>query len=222
MATQFPILQAEKRSALGSRSVSRLRQQGKLPAVIYGHKQDPQTVSLDPKATSLLLRQHAHIVEVQHDGTSEPCLFKEVQWDHLGTTMIHIDFARVDLTEEITVEIGIRLVGEPAGLKEEGAYLEQQLTELEIKCLAVNIPAEIVAKVDHLNVDEVLEVKDLVLPEGVKAVTDPDTIVAAVRIAKALEEEPTAVPAEGAAAEPEVIGKKEEGEEGEAAAEEKK
>lgn len=216
MATQFPVLKADKRSDLGSRATTRLRQQGRLPAVIYGHKQNPVTVCLDPKQTGQLLRQHAHIVEVQHDGTSEPCLFKEVQWDHLGTTMIHVDFARVDLTEEITVEIGIRLVGEPVGLKEEGAFVEQPLAQLEIKCLAVNIPGEIVAKIEHLGVDEALMVKDLVLPEGVKAVTDAEKIVAAVHIAKALEE-PTVAPAEGAAAEPEVIGKKEEGEEGEAA-----
>ncbi len=211
MATnQIPRLEAQPRTSMGSRNALRIRKAGQLPAVIYGHKQAPVHVTVDKKAFIELAHRNVHLLEVAVGSATEPCLIKELQWDYLGSNVIHVDLARVDLTEKVTLEVEIELVGDPVGTKQAGAFLQQFHNVIEIECLATQIPELIKVDVSHLNVDEHLEVKDIKLPEGVTAVTDGDVAIAGVVIAVAEEE-----PAAGAAGEPEVIGKKPE--EGEAA-----
>ena len=213
---EIPKLQVAPRPRLGKRYSLRLRKEGKLPAVIYGHKQDPVHVALDRKAMTDLLHRNTHLLEVALDAHTEPCLVKDVQWDHLGAHVIHVDLARVDLTERVKVDVSVELTGEAVGLKEAGTLLEQYLAEIEVECLATDIPDAIKADVSHLGVEDSLLVKDIKLPEGVSTTASPEAIVAAVHTIKE-EVEPVAA-AEGTAAEPEVIGKKaEEGAEGEAA-----
>lgn len=212
MATnQIPRLAASPRTLMGSRNTLRIRKAGKLPAVIYGHKQEPLHVTVDKNEFIELAHRNVHLLEISVGSNSEPCLIKELQWDHLGSNVIHVDLARVDLTEKVTLEVEIELVGEPIGTKQAGAFLQQFHNVIEIQCLATQIPELIKVDVTHLKVDEHLEVKDIKLPEGVTAVTDGDVAIAGVVVAVAEEE-----PAGGTTAEPEVIGKKLE--EGEAAA----
>ncbi|MCC6581785.1 MAG: 50S ribosomal protein L25 [Phycisphaeraceae bacterium] len=217
MATNtIPSVQAEKRDRLGSRYAARQRKLGRLPGVIYGHQKDPLHVSMDREEVVHILHARAHLMEVVVDAKSEPCLVKSVQWDHLGSKIIHIDLARVDLTERVRVHVDLEFTGEAIGLKQAGAILEHPLNSLEIECLATQIPQSVIVDVHNLDVDQFLTVKELVLPEGVKAIAGPDTIVVAVHVVSE-EPEPTAAVAEGATAgtEPEVIGRpaKEEGEE---------
>jgi large subunit ribosomal protein L25 len=198
-------LKVEPRTELGSRRTFRLRNAGKMPVVIYGHKKDPLHVSADAKQMSDLLHEHTRLLEVHVDNHVEPCLIKEVQWNHLGSQIIHVDLARVDLTEKVTVPVLVVLIGEPKGAKEAGAFLSHPVTEIEVECLVTQIPDEILADVANLGVDESLTAGELTLPEGVKLVSEPDTIIAQVQIAQ--EEEEPVVAAEGEAAEPELIRK---------------
>jgi large subunit ribosomal protein L25 len=216
MATQqIPQIPVQNRPALGTRATVRLRQGGQLPAVIYGHGQDPVHVAVDAKAMSDLLQHHARLIEAVTDGQGQACLVKDVQWDHLGSQIIHVDLARVDLDESVTVEVGLEFVGEPKGIKEAGAFMEHPTTAIEVECRAGNIPESIRVDVSGLAVGDTLTVEDLTLPEGVKAVSDPDTVVAAIHVAVEEEEAvPEAAEGEAATAEPEVIGRKP-GEEGE-------
>lgn len=222
MATQtagapLKTLQVEARQTLGSRESIKLRKAGKMPLVIYGHKKDPLHVAADAKEVTDLLHHHVRLLEVRVDNHVEPCLVKEVQWDHLGSRIIHVDLARVDLTEKVTVPVEVTLIGEAKGLKEAGAYLSHPVTEIEVECLVTQIPDEIQADVSNLGVDDALLASQLPLPPGVTLVSDPEAIVAQVQIAQ--EEEAEAAPAEGEAAEPELIRKPAaEGEEGEGAA----
>lgn len=212
---EIPKIKVENRTVLGSRYSHRLRKTGKLPAVIYGHHQDPIHVSVDGDELHDLLHKNTHLLEVLIGSKSEPCLVRDVQWNHLGSEILHVDLARVDLTERVHVEVEIELTGEAVGLKEAGAFLEQQLTMLEIECLATEIPDKIKVDVSELKVDEAVTVAHVKLPEGVTTKEDPETIIAAIHIIA--EEVAAPVAAEGAA-EPEVIGKKvEEGAEGAAA-----
>ena len=150
------------------------------------------------------------------DATIEPCLIKDVQWDHLGSNILHADLARVDLTESVTVNVDLELTGEAVGLKEAGAILENPVTELEVQCQAGNIPASIKIDVTNLNIGDTIMVADIQLPEGVVAADDPETVIATMRVlAEEVEEEPV----EATEGEPEVIGKKPE-EEGAAEAKE--
>lgn len=205
---QIPTLQAHSRGKLGTHESARLRKAGRLPAVIYGHKKDPVHVTCDYKQLYDLVSQHARVVEVHHDGAKESCLIKDVQWDHLGARLVHLDFARVDLNERVKVDVQVNFTGEAVGLKEAGAFIEYPVTSIEVECLVTEIPESLTADVSHLAVGDTLTVKDLALPPGVTAVTDGDVVLASVSLAAEEEVLAPAAPGEEGAAEPEVIGRK--------------
>lgn len=202
---QLPQINAEPRDHLGTRYARRLRHTGRLPAVIYGHKQDPVHVSVDSLELSNLLHHNVHVVETVLDDKAEPCLIKDVQWDHLGSTIVHLDLTRVDLTETVTVSVAIELVGEAVGLKEAHAILDHPLSDIEIACLASQIPESIKADVSSLEVGQSMTVADLDLPKGVSCTLADDAVIATIRVMAAEPEAEEEAPAvEG---EPQVIGK---------------
>jgi large subunit ribosomal protein L25 len=208
-----PTLQAQPRDKVGTRYAKRLRADGRLPIVIYGHGHKPVHASVDTRELHDVLDGSAQLVEVNVDGQPTPCLIKDVQYDYLDRDPVHVDLAIVNLDEEVEVEVAIELEGEAKGLSEAGALLDQQMTSLLISCKANNIPDVIEHDVSELGVGESVTVADLTLPEGVTAADDADKLVAHL-VVQAVQEEPED---EAAAddAEPEVIdkGKKEEGEE---------
>ncbi len=200
----IPTLEMNPRTRIGTRYAKRDREAGRLPGVVYGHKQDPVHVTLDAKAFRDLLEEETHLIAIKLEGKSEHCLIKDVQWDHLGKHMIHVDLTRVDLSEEVEVEVELTLTGEAIGLKEDGAILEHPVTAVTVKCRADSIPEHLEHDISGLNVGDTLTVADLVAIEGVAFTDDPETIIASISIAAAIEEEETT---EAAEAEPEVIGK---------------
>jgi len=212
MAVSTANVTVKKRDQLGSRANKRLRDAGHLPGVVYGHKQDVIPVTLPKKEVVGYLNKGTHVFALSIDGATENVLVKEVQYDHLGIEVIHVDFARVDLNERVEVTVPIELKGEPKG-EADGGKLTQQLADIEIECLVTEIPDAIRHNVSDMGMDAVLHVKELTLPAGVTAITDGEVIVAMVREPIVHDETPAAV--EGVA-EPEVIGKKEK-EEAEAA-----
>ncbi len=142
-------------------------------------------------------------------------LIRDLQWDALGHAILHADFARVSADERITLDIRVELRGTSPGVTA-GGVLVQQLHNLHVECPVISVPESIRVNVGDLQIDQILHVRDLILPEGVVVKNDPEAIVAQVT-QKVVEGE---TPAEAVAeqAEPEVIGKKKE-EEGEEAAE---
>ena len=204
---------AKSRNELGSRANKRLRDSGFVPGVIYGHKEAVVPVTLPKKALVGHINQGAHLFDLSVDGRSEKCLVKEVQYDHLGIEVLHIDFARVSLDEKVEITVALELRGTPKG-EDDGGVLQQVLNELHVECLVTDIPNVIRHSVADMALNDVLHIRDLKLPDGVKALQDPDQIVATVK--EILDETAEAVvaPVEGAA-EPEIIGKKKE--DGEAA-----
>ena len=216
MATQAPQIQASKREQLGSRANKRLRDAGHLPGVVYGHKEAIIPVTLPKKEVVNHLNKGAHLFDLTLDGKAEKVLVKEVQYDHLGLEVIHVDFARVSLDEKVEVTVPLELKGTPKG-EEEGAVLQQIVNELELRCKVTDIPDVIRYDVSEMALHDVVHISDLKLPGNVKALQDADLVVAKV---EEVEEEAAAPAAEAAEGEPEVIGKKaEEGAEGAAAAE---
>ncbi len=207
-ATQ-PKIKAEVRERTGTRYAARTRAQGKLPAVIYGHKKDPVHIAVDAKELTELLHHNAHLIDVDVAGKSEPCLVKDIQWDYLGRDLIHVDLARVNLSEEVEVEIEIELAGQAAGLKEVGALLEQSSNTIQVKCRADAIPEKLTHDVSEMTIGDSLLVSGLTMPAGVTAVSDPDTLVAHLSVTKIQVEEEETVEGEE---QPEVIGGKPEDE----------
>src|SRR5690242_19757222 len=142
MAIQAPTVSAQARTALGSRANKRLRDSGLLPGVIYGHKEAVVPVTLPKKEVVNHLVRGAHLFDLALDGKSEKVLVKEVQYDHLGMEVLHVDFARVSLDEKVEVTVPVELKGEPRGA-EEGGVLQQIISALEVECLVTDIPEKI-------------------------------------------------------------------------------
>ena len=216
MATPTIQVTAKPRSELGSRANKRLRDSGMLPGVVYGHKEAVVPVTLPRKELVSHLNRGAHVFELALEGKNERVLVKEVQYDHLGLEVIHVDFARVSLDEKVKVTVPIELKGTPKG-EADGGVLQQIVSEIEVECLVTEIPDAIRHNVSELGLNEVLHIRDLKLPPGVRAIPDGEVIVATVKEIAETE----AVPAEGETAEPEVIGRKAGEEEAEAAPEKK-
>ncbi len=208
----IPTLKSESRKAAGTRAAKRLRLAGKLPAIVYGHKIDPLSLTLDYHEVELNLEHGTHVVNLDLNGEVQPCLFKDAQYDHLGIKLLHVDFSRVSLDERVKVHVQIEFRGQAKGIAE-GGVLHHELAEIEIECPAMDIPDKIRVDVSDLGVDDVLHVKDLTLDEGHVATNDPEAVVAMVR--EPLVKEEDEVDAEAAAGEapasgdgePEVITK---------------
>jgi large subunit ribosomal protein L25 len=209
------ILEAEGREAAGTRAARRLRRTGKLPAIIYGHGEAPETVAVPVRELANLVEHGTHLVELRVNGTPRQVLIKEVQFDHLGIEPVHVDFARVDLHERVTVSVPLEFRGTPAGVNEGGLFDPSQV-DLEIECLVTEIPDSIRVNVADLQVGDMLHVRELPLPPNVTAVTSPETIVCSVR-AKLTAEAAEAAEMEEAEAQPEIIGRKEKEEDEEGA-----
>lgn len=160
----------------GSRVARRLRAQGRVPAIVYGHKEPPQPISLARADVWLMIKKSAHLAELKIGDKTETALVKDIQWDHLGKEIIHMDFARVDAQEEVHTEVNLETHGQPRGLSE-GGVLEILVHTLPIVCRAGSIPDSIRVELGELHLGESVHVRDLKLPEGVLADTAPDLLL---------------------------------------------
>ena len=211
MGHDTPTIEVATRERTGTRYAKRLRDAGRLPAVIYGRGNDPVHVSLDTIETINHLQDGIHVIDVRVDGgTVETCLIKELQFGHLGDDVVHVDFTRVDLHQIVTVNVPINITGTAKGTKEEGAMLVVVRSQIEISCKVSDIPSEI--KVDISEMEESLTIGELDLPEGVTPSLDAEKHVCHIEFQAVEEVEPdaeaTEVDADGS--EPEVITEKKE------------
>jgi large subunit ribosomal protein L25 len=197
-------LVAEKREGRGTRAAQRLRAKGKIPGVVYGHKEATVSIALDGDALRQTIRHGVRVVDLKTDGGVEKALIREVQWDHLGMELLHIDFARVAADERIHVSVPIELRGIAPGVSG-GGVLDQPLHSLAIECLAISIPESIRVNINELQLGAAIHVRDLALPPGVTALADPDAIV--VHITTPQAEPEAAAEAAPGQAEPERIGR---------------
>lgn len=206
MSHDTPTIVAEPRDRTGSRYSQRLRKEGRLPAVMYGHKQDPVSISVDQIELLEIVKHGAHVMNVKINGQAQTCLVKDLQFGYLGDNVIHVDFARVDLDEEVHVNVHIKFVGKPAAADKPGAVVTHDLTELEVICKVNAIPDEI--RVDQSGMTEMMTVADIKLPAGVRSAVPDDTPIAHIGFVHE-EEAGEAGAVEGEGPEPEVIGAKE-------------
>ncbi len=207
-------VQVTPRSAKGKWAVRRLRREGWIPGIVYGGDAEPVMVQIPAKEIERIARQHDRLVTLVGLGDQPiTSLVREVQKDVFGREVVHVDFHRVVAGQRVTVEVPVVLRGVPKGV-EAGGVLEHATHEVEIECLATEIPEQLRVDVSHLDLEDVLYASDIPLPEGVTLVTEPDVVIALVARPAAVEEEEAAAP-EAAAGEPEVIekGKKEKEEE---------
>lgn len=198
-------LETKPRELDGSRGAGRTRKKGLIPAVLYGHKEANAFFSLVQEDIEKAIHKGAHVIDLKTDGKTQKALIREVQWDHLGLTVLHIDFARISETDRVRVTVPIEIRGTAPGIAA-GGVLDQPMHAIEIECLAIAIPNSIRVNVAALHLEQAIHLKELTLPEGVKAMGEPDGVVVQVVLKKLEEEAPAAPAAEGT--EPEVIGRK--------------
>jgi large subunit ribosomal protein L25 len=210
MAEQM-VLTTTRREGRGTRTATKLRKQGQVPAVLYGHKEETVSLAVGAEEMHTVIRHKARVVDLQTAGApTQKALIREIQWDHLGKEVLHVDFERVSADERIHVSVPIELRGIAPGVTG-GGVLDQPLHSLAIECPAISVPDSIRVNIGELQVGASIHVRDVHLPEGVTTDVDPDSIVVHV-VMKQAEPEPAAAAPGGA--EPEVIGRKaEEGEE---------
>jgi large subunit ribosomal protein L25 len=200
-------LQTQPRDGRGSQQAKQLRRKGLVPAVLYGHKEETVALALPTDELQKAIRLGTHIIDLQTGKSSQTALIKEVQWDHLGKELLHVDFARVAADERVTVTVPLEIRGTARGIAE-GGVLDQPLHTLHLECPVISIPASIRVNVSDLQLGQALHVRDLVLPEGVTAKDDPDVIVVHVTVKQVAPEAAPAAPTAAEQAEPELIGRK--------------
>ncbi len=202
-------IRGETRQAGGRHANARLRRNGLVPAIVYGHGEAPETVALSAHDLKLVLEHLVHVVKVDVSGKTRTFLLKDVQYDHLQADPVHVDLMRVATDDRVKIHVAIEPRGEPQGMHE-GGVVQPVLTDLHVECPLTEIPDALQPNISHLHVGQVLRVADLVLPPGTKALHDDAEIVLSIKAKRGpVEGEEEAVEAaEGEEeAEPEVISR---------------
>ena len=191
-------LTATIRENTGSKAAAKERQQGRIPAIVYGHKKEPVAISLDAHNLTEGLHHGHRLMDVKIGRKTQKVLVKDLQYDYLGRDIIHADLIRIDITETIKITVPIELKGTAKGAQE-GGVITEHTDHLGIECLAANIPESIVVTVTDMDVGDTMHARDVELPPGAKLSSSPDillitcSLVAAAKSAEELEEEEEAV-----------------------------
>jgi len=196
------VLKAQKREQTGSKFAVKVRSQGRIPAIVYGHRKEPETISLDTHNFIEGIHHGHRLFNVQLGRKKETMLVKDIQYDHLGREVIHVDLMRVKVTETVKVTVPIEVKGVAKGTHAGGIIVEH-LNRLEVECRVTDIPENILVSVKELDIGDSLHAGDLELPEGVKLLTDTSTLVVACSEVAAMAAEEVE---EEASTAPEVIG----------------
>lgn len=183
------IFEANRREVIG-KGVKKLRRDGMLPAVVYGHNIDPISISLDYREASKTLDaiSPSALVVVDIEGEKHYTLVRDKQRNPVMRTIIHVDFQAVSLTETVRADVTVNLVGEAPAVETYMGVLVPSLEQLSIECLPTNLPESIEVDISGLaEIGDNLLVGDISAPEGVEILNDPEDVVVVV-IAQAVEE----------------------------------
>ncbi|MBL4698315.1 MAG: 50S ribosomal protein L25 [Phycisphaerales bacterium] len=211
MSDTTTALSAQVRERTGSRYSQRVRKAGGLPGVLYGHKEEPVSITLDAHTAIGFISKGEKVFHMELNGDKQYVLLKDIGYDYLGTNIIHVDFARVDMNERVDTRASLKFVGEAEGLKTTGAIMMHPITELQLNCTVTNFPDDIIVDVSDMEVGDVIHASDVTLPKvTMKLITDPNAIIAQIVMKAVQEEEGEAAEVDAAGATPEVITEKKE------------
>lgn len=219
------VIEAASRQNSGKGVARKLRAAQKIPAVVYGQAESPQSLEIDymhfHKLHHALHGENA-LINLKIDGkmADKKTLIRDIQYDPILGDILHIDFQRISMDEKIRVSINVRLHGVPKGVKTSGGIMQWSLRSLEVMCLPADIPESIDLNVEELDIHDGIKVRDLSYPNLDFANDPEETIVNVIPPVMIKEETPAAATAEGEAAaeateakpeeaaEPEVISEK--------------
>ncbi|MBN1223389.1 MAG: 50S ribosomal protein L25 [Candidatus Aminicenantes bacterium] len=176
-------VKGEKREVFGKNASRRLRREGKIPAILYGPELINVSLTLDKKDLFQILRSDSGentIFEVSFDSQAKDVMLKDVQMNPVTDELLHVDLIVIAMDKEIRVEVPVILVGEAIGVKAEGGFIDLVTRELEIECLPASIPEHIDVDITSLHLHQSIKVGDLVPPQGVSFITEPNIVIALV------------------------------------------
>ncbi len=211
-----------KRDVTGTRASKRLRKEGLIPGVIYGHGHDAVLFAVEPHALREALTTdagtHAILnVTFEDQKRSHKAIVKDMTLDNVKSVVIHVDLQEIRLDETIESTVAIHFEGEAVGVKS-GGMLDESTREVTVKGVVTAIPEHLVLDISEMDMNDTLKVSDLVVPEGIEIVNDPEEVLCSVLPPRKVEAEEGVEGVEGAegaaAAEPDIVGKKEEEGEG--------
>jgi large subunit ribosomal protein L25 len=210
------VLEATVRKGMGKGAARQARRNGNVPGILYGRGEATLAIEVDAKQFERMLHhglaKHGMLdLDLKGDGTERrTVLIREIQHHPVTGDVLHADFYHIEMEQKIVVSIPVVLVGQAAGVKK-GGILEHVSREIEIECVAKKMPENVKVDVTSLDIGGSLHVRDVVLGEDIRVLTDPDRTVASVLLPKMKEEVAPAAEAVAAEeiAEPEVVGKRE-------------
>lgn len=195
-------LAAEPRTVLG-KQVNQLRRAGWVPAVMYGHDFDPLPLQLPAHGLKHVLAEvgGSQLIGIKVAGRDQPemALVRSVQRDPIKGTLLHVDFYRVSMTEKLTTEVSLTLVGEPPAVALKEGLLLHGISSVEVRCLPGDLVDTIGVDIAGLAMNQSLYVRDLAVPAGIEILTDPDEMIVRVvplEAEEVIEEAPVAEVAE--------------------------
>lgn len=203
------VLKVQVRGSRGKRQARRLRKLGHVPAILYGHGEQSLSLTIPADQVKSAVRHGARVVDL--DGAvKEKAFIRDLQWDTFGLDVLHLDLTRVSADEKVEVEVTVELRGEAPGVKD-GGVLNQVLHHVDVESLVTAIPEKLFLRINRLGLDQSLTAAEIELPTGTTLLTPGETLIVQCSLPRE-EAAEAGLPAEGA--EPEVIGRKAEEEEG--------
>lgn len=187
-------LSAERREGTGKGIARKLRQTGRVPAVLYGREMEAIHISVDAHDAELLFRSipvDNTIIELSLTGEKQPfqTLVREIQTHPWRGTLVHVDFLRIQKGVKVDVNVPLDLVGTPVGVREHGGVLEQTIHDLPIRCVPSEIPESIEIDVSALDLHDSLHVSDLDVAEGIEIQLPGERTICSVSVPRATIEE---------------------------------
>ena len=181
-------LKANVREGIGKEKALKLRKQGQVPAIVYHRGEKSVPITVDEKEINRILRSAENenvLISLSIEGSkkkSRSVLIKEIQHHPVKRSILHVDFNEISMTEKIVVEVEVRGQGEPAGVKQDGGVLDHPLREIKVQCLPADIPAHIDVDISGLKLNGSIHVRDLVVSDKIKILTDPELLLFQVKL----------------------------------------
>src|SRR5438477_2604143 len=175
-------LSANLRDGGGKGAARKLRAEGRVPAILYGHGMEPVKVAIEDRDLYHALHTDAGanvLVDLHVGKERHLAMPREIQRDHIRGQFLHVDFLVVRRDEVINVDVPVHLVGESHGVKE-GGVVEHHLWDLKVECLPTNVPQSIEADITSLGIGDSLSVADLKPPQGAEILTPPEEAIVSV------------------------------------------
>jgi large subunit ribosomal protein L25 len=211
-------LNGSERTDRGTGVARKLRRDGKIPAVIYGHGREPQSLTVDTREVEKLLctvSAASTVIELSMGGAVAKTLIREIQRHPVKRNIIHIDFQELVAGEKVTVSVPLRFIGTADGVRNSGGILEETMHQVHIRVDPSIIPNHIDVDVTPLTIGHSIHIRDLKLPDGVAVLDDAGATVCVCTAPKTATEAVPAAEGEAGAPEPELIRKPKDEEEAE-------